>query len=72
MVEITELGYIGISVSDAEAWKTYATEVIGFELVEEQGEDDRFYLVQENYAVADIWGQEMAAQGSGMALEMNR
>ncbi|HAC33091.1 MAG TPA: hypothetical protein DCF45_01100, partial [Gammaproteobacteria bacterium] len=44
MVEITELGYIGISVSDAEAWKAYATEVVGFELVEEDGETDRFYL----------------------------
>ncbi len=44
MAEITELGYIGISVSDAQAWKTYATEVVGLELVEEPGESDRFYL----------------------------
>ncbi len=42
MVEFTQLGYIGISVSDAQAWKTYATEVVGLELVEKPGESDRF------------------------------
>src|SRR5689334_6336785 len=43
MSKITEFGYIGISVSDAAAWKKYATEIVGMELVDD-GEPDRFYL----------------------------
>lgn len=42
-VKVTELGYLGLSVSDATAWKKYATEVVGMQLVDE-GEKDRFYL----------------------------
>jgi catechol 2,3-dioxygenase-like lactoylglutathione lyase family enzyme len=43
MAKVTELGYIGIGVSDAAAWKEYATQVVGMELLDE-GEGDRFYL----------------------------
>jgi len=43
MVQPTELGYLGISVSDADAWKDYATQVIGLEIVDEN-DADRFYL----------------------------
>lgn len=43
MANVTELGYIGIAVSDPDAWKTYAGEVVGLEVVDE-GEHDRFYL----------------------------
>lgn len=41
--KVTELGYIGISVKDVAAWKKYAGEYIGMQIVEE-GESDRFYL----------------------------
>ena len=43
MVKVTELGYLGISVSDADAWKSYVSEVIGLEIFD-KGEKDRFYL----------------------------
>lgn len=43
MVKVTELGYIGLGVSDAAAWRDYATQVIGMEILDE-GEGDRFYL----------------------------
>lgn len=40
---ITELGYLGLSVSDLEAWKDYAAGIVGMEVVDE-GEGDRIYL----------------------------
>lgn len=40
---VTELGYIGISISDVAAWRDYACGIVGMELVDE-GEADRFYL----------------------------
>ena len=43
MIKVSELGYIGIGVSDPEAWKDYATQVIGMEVLDD-GEDDRVYL----------------------------
>src|SRR4051812_1009787 len=48
MVQITELGYLGLNVSDAAAWKTYATEVLGMEWVDE-GEKDRFHLRMDDW-----------------------
>lgn len=48
MVKVTELGYIGIGVSDGAAWKDFATQVVGMELLEE-GEDGRFYLRMDNW-----------------------
>ena len=48
MSQVTELGYIGISVSNAAAWKAYAAEVVGMEVVDE-GEKDRFYLRMDNW-----------------------
>lgn len=59
MVHITELGYLGISVSDADAWKDYATQVIGLELVDEQ-EGDRFYLR------ADHWHHRIVVHTGGV------
>jgi len=47
MASVTELGYLGIGVKDADAWKEYATEVVGMELLDE-GEGDRFYLRMDN------------------------
>ena len=58
MVAVTELGYIGIGVSDTEAWKSYATEVVGMEVLEE-GLDDRFFLR------LDSWHHRIAVHSSG-------
>ena len=43
MSQVTELGYFGISVSNADAWKTYCADILGLEVFDE-GEKDRFYL----------------------------
>ena len=40
---VTELGYMGLSVSDLDAWKAFARDVLGLEVVDE-GERDRCYL----------------------------
>ena len=40
---VSELGYLGISVKDVEAWKAFGTNIIGLELLDE-GEGDRFYF----------------------------
>ena len=43
MVKVTELGYLGLTVSDAAAWRDYAAQCVGFEVVDD-GKSDRFYL----------------------------
>jgi 2,3-dihydroxybiphenyl 1,2-dioxygenase len=43
MVQVTELGYIGIEVKNPEEWKSFATEVVGLEFADD-GERDRGYL----------------------------
>ena len=43
MIQVTELGYIGVGVKDLGAWKNFATDIVGFELADE-GESDRCYL----------------------------
>lgn len=53
-VKVTELGYLGLSVSNAAAWKKYATEVVGMELVDD-GEKDRFYMRM------DLWHHRIVA-----------
>jgi 2,3-dihydroxyethylbenzene 1,2-dioxygenase len=40
---VTELGYLGLGVSDLDAWKRFARDIVGLELVDE-GEGDRCYL----------------------------
>ncbi|MFA5632159.1 MAG: VOC family protein [Porticoccaceae bacterium] len=40
---VTELGYIGLGVSDLDAWRKFATDVVGMEWVDEN-EEDRCYL----------------------------
>ncbi|MDY6841409.1 MAG: 1,2-dihydroxynaphthalene dioxygenase [Pseudomonadota bacterium] len=40
---VIELGYVGISVKDPEAWKSFATQMLGLQVLDE-GEKDRFYL----------------------------
>ena len=48
MVQITELGYLGLSISDAEAWKEFATQVLGMEWLDE-GDGNRFYLRMDDW-----------------------
>jgi 2,3-dihydroxybiphenyl 1,2-dioxygenase len=43
MAKITELGYIGLSVTDRAAWLDYARDIVGMEVVDD-GEPDRCYL----------------------------
>ena len=43
MAAVTELGYLGLTVSSLDAWRSYAAEVAGMEIVDE-GEGDRLYL----------------------------
>jgi 2,3-dihydroxybiphenyl 1,2-dioxygenase len=43
MVQVTELGYMGIGVKDLDAWKKFAAELVGLE-ISDDGERDRFYL----------------------------
>jgi 2,3-dihydroxyethylbenzene 1,2-dioxygenase len=43
MVQVTELGYMGVGVKNLDEWKNFAANIIGMEVVDE-GEHDRCYL----------------------------
>ncbi|MDB5430413.1 MAG: naphthalene 1,2-dioxygenase [Caulobacter sp.] len=43
MAAVTELGYVGLNITDADAWRKFAADVAGLEVLDE-GEADRFYL----------------------------
>lgn len=43
MVQVTELGYVGLGVKDLDGWKDFAANVVGLE-VSDEGKRDRFYL----------------------------
>lgn len=43
MVQVTELGYMGLGVKDLDAWKHFATQIAGMELCDE-GEPDHCYF----------------------------
>lgn len=43
MVQVTELGYMGVGVKDLTAWKDFAATVVGLEVTND-GEGDRCYL----------------------------
>ena len=43
MAAVTELGYVGFNITDAAAWRRFAADVVGLEVLDE-GEGDRFYL----------------------------
>ncbi len=43
MSKVTELGYLGLSISDIEKWKAFACGIVGMEFVDE-GEKNKFYL----------------------------
>jgi 2,3-dihydroxybiphenyl 1,2-dioxygenase len=48
MVQVTELGYIGFGVKDADAWKQFAGQIVGMEVADD-GERDRCYLRLDNW-----------------------
>lgn len=58
MAKVTELGYMGLSVSNLEAWKDYAAGIVGMEVVDE-GEGDRIYLRM------DRWHHRIALHADG-------
>jgi 2,3-dihydroxyethylbenzene 1,2-dioxygenase len=59
MVQVTELGYFGIGVSDLGAWKQFAREILALEVREEPGEPDRAYLRM------DIWHHRFVLHAGG-------
>ncbi len=48
MVSVNQLGYLGLSVSDIDAWETFATEVLGLQ-VSGKGSDGTLYLRMDEY-----------------------
>ena len=39
MVKVTELSYMGIGVTNPDAWKNFASRIIGMELTEDEERD---------------------------------
>ena len=58
MVQVTELGYMGIGVKDLATWKDFATNIVGMELTDE-GERDRCYLRM------DYWHHRLVLHADG-------
>jgi 2,3-dihydroxyethylbenzene 1,2-dioxygenase len=58
MVQVTELGYMGIGVKDIDQWKNFATQIIGLELADD-GEPDRCYLRM------DYWHHRLVVHSDG-------
>ncbi len=58
MVQVTELGYIGIGVSDLDAWKRFAAEIVGLEVVEGDAPGHCFLR-------ADVWHHRIRVEQDG-------
>jgi 2,3-dihydroxybiphenyl 1,2-dioxygenase len=58
MVQVTELGYMGIGVKNLDEWKNFATQIIGMELADD-GERDRCYLRM------DYWHHRLVLHNNG-------
>jgi len=58
MIKVSELGYLGLNVSDASAWREYAQQCVGLEVLDE-GEPERFYLRM------DSWHHRIAVHVGG-------
>jgi 2,3-dihydroxyethylbenzene 1,2-dioxygenase len=58
MVQVTELGYMGIGVKDIGAWRNFAATIMGMEVADE-GEPDRCYLRM------DYWHHRVAVHANG-------
>ena len=48
MVKVTELGYMGLNVTNMAAWEQFATQIVGMEL-HDAGEGDRKYLRMDDW-----------------------
>ena len=68
MAKVTSLGYLGIGVSDLAAWKTYALDVLGIEVIERGSRLDLRYDEQ-------VWRLSLEASGEDdltfIGLEVN-
>lgn len=49
MTSVTQLGYLGLSVSDVEAWKKHATEVLGFEITDDSDRHTVYLRMDQNH-----------------------
>src|SRR5579872_245705 len=58
MVQVTELGYMGLGVKQFAEWKEFATQILGMELADE-GERDRCYLR------TDYWHHRLVLHDNG-------
>ena len=58
MVPVTELGYIGVGISNLDEWKNFATEILGMEFASD-GESDRWYLRM------DYWHHRLVLHTNG-------
>ncbi len=58
MVQVTELGYMGLGVKGFAVWKEFATKILGMELAED-GESDRCYLR------TDYWHHRVVLHNNG-------
>ena len=57
MVQVTELGYVGIGVKDLAAWKNFASELLGAQVVEESA--------QRAYLRMDYWHHRLIVDEDG-------
>jgi 2,3-dihydroxyethylbenzene 1,2-dioxygenase len=58
MVQVTELGYMGIGVKNLDEWKNFAAKIVGMEVVSD-GEPDRCYLRM------DYWHHRLILHADG-------
>lgn len=58
MVQVTELGYVGCSVKDMEAWKDFATHIMGFEIADNSTEETCFLRM-------DYWHHRIILNAGG-------
>jgi 2,3-dihydroxybiphenyl 1,2-dioxygenase len=59
MVAVTELGYVCFGVSDLDAWRDFAGNIIGLEIAEEHSEAGRLYLR------TDYWHHRIVIEKNG-------
>src|SRR6202045_4709127 len=57
MVQVTELGYMGVGVKQLDEWKNFATQILGMQLTD--GERDRCYLRM------DYWHHRLVLHETG-------
>jgi catechol 2,3-dioxygenase-like lactoylglutathione lyase family enzyme len=58
MVQVTEMGYMGLGVKNLDEWKEFASRILGMEVADE-GERDRAYLRM------DYWHHRLVLHDNG-------